>query len=387
MMFGFQPRSLKDPAERIRDLAAEAQALGLDPAPGSAGVGPRQGVDPSDYVGDDSGGIGGIGGVSGVGGAAAASGLRSSTAALEQRLLAQSNEIMQRILMEARQITMMLDQLLQSAGLGGLGLGGMSASQGFGAGGIGALGGPGGAGGLGNFGAGQPFGQQFGQPFGQQFRQLPSLDDLSSQTGCGAQMGHGGFGSQAGDTPFSMPANVPATSDASGFVQPGGSGGAPTSTVGGPLSANKQAILNACRAQGASPQETAIIMAIGDQETQHMDASERDRSKDGTAAANCSCFNLNISMLRALGYRGDGSELNSRGGVGEAVGYMLQGMRSWGVDGFLAYQRGGSTGFENRGMGQVNEYRANIQKIASALMSSPDMFTNDRRIDVTTSHC
>ncbi len=73
----------------------------------------------------------------------------------------------------------------------------------------------------------------------------------------------------------------------------------------GLLQKNKKELwnmLNMCKFE-LTDEEKFLLIAIAMQETRHMETSERDKTKDGTDSANLTKFNLNIYMLRQLGYR------------------------------------------------------------------------------------
>ena len=137
---------------------------------------------------------------------------------------------------------------------------------------------------------------------------------------------------------------------------------------GSSLATNQAAASQQLNALGATPQEKAICMAVGMQETQNMSVGERDASKDGSSGANVSAFNLNADMLKKLGCP-DPQALNDPSKQGEALGYMLKAIRTWGTEGFLNYQRGGSTGFQDGQSYDCAGYRSAILQSAGTWSS------------------
>ena len=157
-----------------------------------------------------------------------------------------------------------------------------------------------------------------------------------------------------------------------------GSGVAPGSSS---LAANKAAVYRAAQQAGATPSQTATILAIGQLETDNLDPSQRDKSKDGTSSQNYSAFNINKDLAEKLGWNpATGPDLNDPANTSYVVGLITKGMNQMGTDGFLAYLRGGSTGAANPSAGNVQDYLAAIHGAASQLQANPELLTNSKRV-------
>jgi hypothetical protein len=159
---------------------------------------------------------------------------------------------------------------------------------------------------------------------------------------------------------------------------------------GATLAANKAAMVAQLKAMGATQAEINLIIAMGMLETQHMDPSERDASKDGTPSANYSAFNLNPYLLNQLGFRGDPNSLNDPKNLGSVMKLMLNGVRGGGSGGtmsttdFLNIVRGGQSA--NANDPNVIAYRNGIATINAQIAADPSLLTDNRRVNVTVNH-
>lgn len=141
-----------------------------------------------------------------------------------------------------------------------------------------------------------------------------------------------------------------------------------TNTYAG-LAQNKASVLSAIKASGATPQESALVMACAMKETANMSAS---------TAQSPNLFNMNIGMLHDLGYQGDGSDL---GDPSKAVPWMVKAIRTFGPEGFLAYHRAGPTGYIDGKSFDVAGYTDDASRIYNILMANPQLMTNDQRVE------
>ena len=158
---------------------------------------------------------------------------------------------------------------------------------------------------------------------------------------------------------------------------------------GAVLAGHKQTLFVTLNRLGATKQEKRLVIAVAMGETNTMSIAERDRSKDFTDAANVSILNLNIGMLKALGYAGGdaGAALNDEANLPVAVGYALRGLRQWGAAGFLNFHRGGSTGFADGVSFGCKAYRSAIATVQAMLMNDFDLARNDgRRVEADVPH-
>ena len=157
---------------------------------------------------------------------------------------------------------------------------------------------------------------------------------------------------------------------------------------GGALQANKRALANAADSAGATAEEKAVIIAIAMQETTLMDINQRDGSKDGTPSANISILNMNLDMIKNLGYsRNDGgAHLNSASALPEAVGYMIKAIRTWGIERTLNYHRGGRTAFNDGTSYGAYDYRNAITTIYNQIAADPTLESDGRRVEIDVYH-
>lgn len=165
------------------------------------------------------------------------------------------------------------------------------------------------------------------------------------------------------------------------------------------LQTNKRHLVKVLRDHGASHEELVAVVAVAMQETQHMDGSERDASKDShPGAANLSCLNMNMDMLRRVGYaQHSGPDLNRNEHLFSAAGYALKAIRKLTLNGFLAFHRAGSTGYDQFRNGGQDGYKRNdymdvqgyidgFVTIAYQLETQPELLKDDRRVDVYVEH-
>jgi hypothetical protein len=156
------------------------------------------------------------------------------------------------------------------------------------------------------------------------------------------------------------------------------------SNYGDALRGNKINFANAADNAGATGQEKALIIAMAMQETTLMDISQHDSSKDGTSSANLSILNMNLDMVQMLGYaRGDGGAyLNDPAHLEEAVGYLIRGFRTWGIERTLNFQRGGRPAFNDGVSSGAADYRSAIATIYNQIAKDPSLESDGRRVEI-----
>lgn len=165
------------------------------------------------------------------------------------------------------------------------------------------------------------------------------------------------------------------------------------------LRRNKRALVKALKEKGANHKELITFVAVAMQETDHMDANERDASKDSNpASANFSCLNMNADMLKRVGYDpAKGPSLNRNEDIYTVVYFALKAIRQYGINGFLAFHRAGYTGYAQFQKGGQDGYRRNdhmdIQgyingfvTIAYQLEKDASLLNDDRRVQVYVEH-
>ena len=60
-------------------------------------------------------------------------------------------------------------------------------------------------------------------------------------------------------------------------------------------------------------------------------------------SANFSALNLNLDMLKQVGYTGNGNDLNIEANLPQAVDFLVKAIHKWGAKSTLDFQRGGAT--------------------------------------------
>jgi hypothetical protein len=139
---------------------------------------------------------------------------------------------------------------------------------------------------------------------------------------------------------------------------PTGASGATTRTGDMGLSANKRAMNSALDEAGAQDWEKSLVMSMALTETSTLSPDARDQSKDGNLAAkNHGALNLNGAMVRdtlkGLGMSNfDLRQLNSTQddgngpeGLRASSQLLLGGIRKFGPEWAMRYQRGGESAF------------------------------------------
>ncbi|MDQ7824842.1 MAG: hypothetical protein RDV48_18735 [Candidatus Eremiobacteraeota bacterium] len=175
--------------------------------------------------------------------------------------------------------------------------------------------------------------------------------------------------------------NPPDVNPPDGSINPGPRPNNNTYEVAG-LGENKKNVLNALNAEGATREEQALIMSMGMLETQRMDPSERDGSKDGSGLAkNFSAFNANADLLKRLGVPESRlNSLNSTEGNAEVARTLLKGIREKGADWVLNFQRAGAASLTDPAAYGQDKYRNVIRSMQKDMLADPSLLTDNRRL-------
>lgn len=155
------------------------------------------------------------------------------------------------------------------------------------------------------------------------------------------------------------------------------------------LRVNKWHVRRAFDSVRLHPDLRAMFFGMAFQETTHMTSSQRDASKDDCAygSANWSLWNLSEDLLRELGYRGgDFRSLNETKELPRVVDLMRKGVHRWGAFRFLAFVRGGRTGFEDGVSYGVKDFVSSIATHMMVLQQDDSLFWDDRRIEIDVDH-
>lgn len=162
-----------------------------------------------------------------------------------------------------------------------------------------------------------------------------------------------------------------------------------TVTPYGPeLARNKAALAAACREAGATPDQAALFLAMAMIETTLLSPEQRDASKDGRAdgSENVSIFNLSVDLVRRLGWCGDPRALNAASQLPAVLRLLARGASSWGVERLLDYVRGGYTAFVDGTSYGARDYRDTVATVLRVLDAQPQLFSDDRRVNVELAH-
>ena len=152
--------------------------------------------------------------------------------------------------------------------------------------------------------------------------------------------------------------------------------------IGGQLAARKQVVVQTCRDAKRSDETIALLLAVIMGETQSCSACDRDMSKDGSGdARNVSAYNLNIYMLKDIGFDvSKVEELNDDAHLDEATRAALMGIDKYGEEKFLWGHRGGQAAMEDGVSYGAREFVAHIRSVQSYLLQHPEHFSDGVRL-------
>lgn len=150
------------------------------------------------------------------------------------------------------------------------------------------------------------------------------------------------------------------------------------------LEQRKKLWKSAMEEAGASPGETAIVLAQLMQETESGAGYDhlKDQATDGSR--NFSNLNLNHGMLKNYGkldeiYQGELTKLNDDENIGIIVQSLLFVMRQKGTDRYLYFVRGGRQGYNYARTDHVR-FALSIRKVANYLLEHPEYISNNMRV-------
>jgi hypothetical protein len=157
---------------------------------------------------------------------------------------------------------------------------------------------------------------------------------------------------------------------------------------GDKLRSNKKLVKDACINKGVSMSHQALFICMAMLETTHMTADQRDISKDNCidCSGNVSLFNLNIDMVKRLGYKDNLSDLNYVHNIPKVVDILNRGITKWGIEGLLNYVRGGYTAFKDGKSYDVYNYKNTIATMLKIIDMKPYLLDNDERIEIYLKH-
>ena len=158
------------------------------------------------------------------------------------------------------------------------------------------------------------------------------------------------------------------------------------SDYGAALRQNKQALAGATA--HLPHDQRCLLTAMAMLETNTMSIGERDAGKDHltNGAANVSIFNLNVDMVRRLGFTGSPGHLNRPEALRAVVDLLTAAFKQWGTERTLAFVRGGYTAFQDGHSYGAKEYIATIYRIRDAVRADAALLTDGRRVEVYLQH-
>jgi hypothetical protein len=151
---------------------------------------------------------------------------------------------------------------------------------------------------------------------------------------------------------------------------------------------NKAILEKAFKENSIPDDRSAVMLAMAMLETNTLCVEHRDASKDDRTdgAANVSLFNLNIDMIRYIGFNDDFASMNMQENVGRIVYIINQAFGAWGIERTLNFVRGGRTAFVDGVSYGAPEYRNVISTITNAILADPALRTDSRRVEIYLQH-
>ena len=163
----------------------------------------------------------------------------------------------------------------------------------------------------------------------------------------------------------------------------------------------KSAISDACRKNGCTAQERALLVALVFQETTKLCGSDTSKGTS-SSSSNWSPYNMNKDFLGRVGCNSDCArslgQHCGRQNVNKATYYMLKALRGnkfEGACGVINFHRGGSTTFKecrgkqctcSGGAAKANLFRAAIAKMTRDVLRTPRYLTDSTRLCMKTPH-
>jgi hypothetical protein len=166
------------------------------------------------------------------------------------------------------------------------------------------------------------------------------------------------------------------------------------------LQQNKARLMRACNQFGVSTEGKAFLLAMAMIETTDLSIHARDPLKDNQGdSANHTFFNLNTGMIRDILSPQEFSALqlsvpsqswvnhDSDEAIVKAVEIALKGVQKWGVDRYVSYVRGGSTGFSdaydyNNDWLKIKTFKCGLTFIYESILSDNQLLEDNRRVEL-----
>jgi hypothetical protein len=159
---------------------------------------------------------------------------------------------------------------------------------------------------------------------------------------------------------------------------------APVKNLGATYGSNKKRHVDALKRAGLFDAYLALAVAIGMQETNTFNPADYDHSKTGDST-NYSAFNFNRDMMTRVGVQPTTS-FNTWAGIDSAAAACKKMVTTYGINGFLNYQRGGYIAWKDGKSYDAAGYRNAIASIVRYIESDTSLLTDNRRVEMSTGH-
>lgn len=154
------------------------------------------------------------------------------------------------------------------------------------------------------------------------------------------------------------------------------------------LKKNKIILKQAFDKVGIREELKYLFMAMAMLETNTLDITERDCTKDNCTdgSANVSIFNLSIDLVRFLGFPYDTNYLNDPANITTIIQILNFGIVKLGTDNLLNFVRGGRTAYYDKTSYGAEQYRNTIAKITDIIKNDVNLLTDSRRVEIFLEH-
>ena len=166
------------------------------------------------------------------------------------------------------------------------------------------------------------------------------------------------------------------------------------------LAQNKQRLARVFDKFNVPIEVRRVLIAMGMIESTELCVSHRDPLKDNMGdAANHSLFNLNTSMIRDILTPDEFSRLglnvpskspinqDTESAIEMAVDIAVRGINMWGIDRYVSYVRGGTSGFDlnynyNNDWLKMRSFKTGLSFIYQEIAKDASLLTDNRRVEL-----
>jgi hypothetical protein len=91
---------------------------------------------------------------------------------------------------------------------------------------------------------------------------------------------------------------------------------------------------------------------------------------------------MNVAMIKKIGYKGNPRDLQKKSKLSTVVGIAVKGMNKFGVQGFMNFQRGGETGYNNPKSNQflTKQYKNGIYNTMQKYLKDKKLMKDGRKV-------